>query len=182
MTRLLSFFLAAAGGCASSRPWMRRVQRRLKSLIGFLVGLLLPTFLIAPFVDLPGGRRPRARPQARLALQAWCTLMCWLAPPVGFPGGARRSFTWRRGHRRALFRPLCSTRHSSSNRCKRAGITRVALQASQHLALPSSQALWPKRSYGPLQSEHVPVFISVPRQCQIVAPWSSPSRLEAQLM
>jgi hypothetical protein len=71
--------------------------------------------------------------------------------------------TARRGHRRALFRPLCSARHSSSNRCKRAGITRVALQASQHLPLPSSQALWPKRSYGPLQSEHVPVFISVPR-------------------
>jgi hypothetical protein len=39
----------------------------------------------------------------------------------------------RRGHRRALFRPLCSARHSSSIRCKRAGITRVALQASQHL-------------------------------------------------
>ncbi len=67
----------------------------------------------------------------------------------------------RRGHRRA-FRPLCSARHSSSNRCKSAGITRVALQASQHLPLPSSQALWPKRSYGPLQSEHVPVFTSVP--------------------
>jgi hypothetical protein len=67
-----------------------------------------------------------------------------------------------------IFAPkLCSARHSSSSRCKRAGITRVALQASQHLPLPSSQALWPKRSYGPLQSEHVPVFISVPRASSV---------------